>query len=474
MVYLDKFTTGYVAERPWRSRPAVPLNLPWAAGLATLMTDMALIVGCAALGRYLSDFIRGDIGANHTLPLAVFVYVIVAGFMLLRGGYTLPALMNLRLQLLRISLAFAVAMVLLLLSVFCLKTSTDLSRINTFFLFGSGWLALAMTRCLMAGVLHRSGVVAQQCQPIVIFADPSELMRSDALQRLGASNYDVVRVIDVDPRDGDVARHADFLRDAKIQHVFLLISWSDKWLVDKILASLQVLSIPVSLLPDFRAAPFMTAGRSSNINNLALHLRRAPLSLLEQRQKRALDIVLSLVALLLLSLPMLGVALAIWLTGGRPIFFRQMRNGLDGRPFSILKFRTMRVMDNGADIPQAKRDDQRVTAVGRFLRKLNLDELPQLLNVLRGDMSLVGPRPHAVAHNNEYASRIENYLSRHRIKPGMTGWAQINGFRGETNTLDKMADRVDYDLRYVNNWSLTLDAQILLRTLVLGIQATAY
>jgi lipopolysaccharide/colanic/teichoic acid biosynthesis glycosyltransferase len=131
-------------------------------------------------------------------------------------------------------------------------------------------------------------------------------------------------------------------------------------------------------------------------------------------------------------------------------------------------------MDDGPQIRQAVENDSRVTAVGRILRKLNFDELPQLINVLLGDMSLVGPRPHAVAHNNEYGKLIENYASRHRIKPGITGWAQINGLRGETSTVDKMAERVDLDLWYVNNWSFTLDVKILFRTLILGLQTRAY
>jgi undecaprenyl-phosphate galactose phosphotransferase/putative colanic acid biosynthesis UDP-glucose lipid carrier transferase len=251
------------------------------------------------------------------------------------------------------------------------------------------------------------------------------------------------------------------------------LSWNDRALIDSILAELQALSIPVSLLPDAHAARFVGTNRGA-LGNFAVQLRRAPLTSQEQRLKRLLDMALAFTALLMLSPLMIVIAAAIRAGGGGPVFFKQRRSGLDGRPFSILKFRTMNVMDDGPQISQAVENDIRVTPVGRILRKLNFDELPQLVNVLRGDMSLVGPRPHAVAHNDEYGRLIDNYLSRHRIKPGMTGWAQINGFRGETNTIDKMAKRVDLDLWYVNNWTLTLDIKILLKTLVLGLQRHAY
>ena len=172
---------------------------------------------------------------------------------------------------------------------------------------------------------------------------------------------------------------------------------------------------------------------------------------------------------------LLIAALAIKLDSPGPVLFKQKRNGFNGRTFTILKFRSMRVLEDGEIIQQATRDDPRVTRLGRWLRKTSIDELPQLFNVLRGDMSLVGPRPHAVAHNNEYQKLVANYAFRHHMKPGITGWAQINGFRGETRTVDLMEQRVEHDIWYVNHWSPWLDLRIVLKTFVLAYrQPTAY
>ncbi|MDO8877972.1 MAG: sugar transferase, partial [Pseudolabrys sp.] len=154
---------------------------------------------------------------------------------------------------------------------------------------------------------------------------------------------------------------------------------------------------------------------------------------------------------------------------------RQKRNGFNGSVFSIYKFRSMRVLEDGAHIPQATRDDPRVTRLGRWLRRTSIDELPQLFNVLTGDMSLVGPRPHAVAHNNEYQTVVSNYAFRHHVKPGITGWAQVNGLRGKTQTVDLMAKRVEFDLWYINHWSLWLDLRIIIKTaLMTARQPSAY
>ena len=149
---------------------------------------------------------------------------------------------------------------------------------------------------------------------------------------------------------------------------------------------------------------------------------------------------------------------------GRPIFFRQNRRGFGGREFKIWKFRSMTVQENGPNVPQARRDDPRVSPLGRVLRKTSIDELPQLLNVLSGEMSIVGPRPHAIAHDNHYDQRIATYAFRQHVKPGITGWAQVNGLRGETRQLSEMAARVEHDLWYINNWSVWLDLKIIVRT----------
>lgn len=176
------------------------------------------------------------------------------------------------------------------------------------------------------------------------------------------------------------------------------------------------------------------------------------------------DYVIGLVAFLLLLPAIIAIAIAIKLEGKGPVLFTQQRHGFNHKVFNIYKFRTMTVQEDGADIPQAREHDPRVTRLGAFLRRYSLDEFPQIFNVLMGDMSLVGPRPHALAHNHQYAQTIENYSGRHKVKPGMTGWAQVNGCRGETSEKERMAERVRYDLEYIDNWSLWFDAKILALT----------
>ena len=180
--------------------------------------------------------------------------------------------------------------------------------------------------------------------------------------------------------------------------------------------------------------------------------------------KRLEDIVLGCIFLTMCAVPMLFIAAAIKLTSRGPVFFRQRRHGENGVEIEVLKFRSMAVMENGARVVQAQKNDPRVTPVGAFIRRTSLDELPQFINVIRGDMSIVGPRPHAIAHNELYRTKILEYMRRHKVKPGITGWAQVNGLRGETDTLDKMVARVEHDLEYIRRWSLWLDLKIVFLT----------
>jgi polysaccharide biosynthesis protein PslA len=199
-------------------------------------------------------------------------------------------------------------------------------------------------------------------------------------------------------------------------------------------------------------------------NTSTLSIIREPLTTGELMVKRLFDIVISSTALVLFS-PILAVAaLGIKLQDGGPVFFRQKRHGFNQDPFDILKFRTMTRAASDGSFAQAQKNDKRITWLGALLRRSNIDELPQLINVLKGDMSLVGPRPHALEHNEEFEDRIILYARRHNVRPGITGWAQVNGHRGPTDTLEKMDSRVDHDLFYIDNWSLLLDLRILVMT----------
>jgi exopolysaccharide biosynthesis polyprenyl glycosylphosphotransferase len=229
----------------------------------------------------------------------------------------------------------------------------------------------------------------------------------------------------------------------------------------------EFLNIPVEihLGPERILDRFENVRIAKHGSMASLQLTRAPLTWSERALKRIFDVTLAAGVLVALS-PLLAItALMIWLENGRPLLFLQRRYGFNQQEFRIIKFRTMTSLDDGDVVQQARRNDPRITRFGRFLRKWNIDELPQLINVLKGDMSLVGPRPHALSHNREYERKIALYARRHNVLPGITGWAQVNGFRGETDTDEKMKRRVDHDLYYIDNWSLWLDLRILLLTL---------
>jgi Undecaprenyl-phosphate glucose phosphotransferase len=201
-----------------------------------------------------------------------------------------------------------------------------------------------------------------------------------------------------------------------------------------------------------------------------MDIKTKPLSDWGRHVKAVEDAVIAALMLVLLAPLMAFIALAVKWDSPGPALFKQRRHGLNRRVIEVLKFRSMRVAEDGAAVKQATRDDPRVTRLGRFLRSTSLDELPQLINVLKGEMSLIGPRPHALVHDDHYGEMLEGYANRHRVKPGMTGWAQVNGFRGPTETPDKMQARVDHDLWYIDNWSLWLDLRILAMTVIVGLR----
>jgi Undecaprenyl-phosphate glucose phosphotransferase len=248
--------------------------------------------------------------------------------------------------------------------------------------------------------------------------------------------------------------------------ILLAMPWHDTDIIDRCVETLRKLPTEVHLGPEhildrFEQVQLLKVGPISS-----LQLRRLPLSCLELLEKRAFDLLFASAALLLLTPLLIVTAVLIKLDSRGPVFFLQRRFGFNQKQFQIIKFRSMRTCEDGPDIRQATKDDPRVTQVGRWLRRFNVDEIPQLLNVIKGEMSLVGPRPHALSHDREFEQRISTYARRHNVKPGITGWAQIHGLRGETDTDDKMRARVEHDLHYIDNWSVWLDLQILVRTVI--------
>jgi putative colanic acid biosynthesis UDP-glucose lipid carrier transferase len=253
-------------------------------------------------------------------------------------------------------------------------------------------------------------------------------------------------------------------RAGKVHLIYIALPLRAEPRINSLLTELSDTTASVYLAADFYVFDLLHArwGSIGEVPTMSLH--ETPFYGVDGWLKRLEDIVLGSAILMMLAIPMLVIGICVKLTSPGPALFRQRRYGLNGEVIDVIKFRSMTVMEDGEEIKQATRDDKRVTKLGAFLRRTNLDELPQFLNVIGGSMSIVGPRPHAIAHNELYRRKVRGYMLRHKVKPGITGWAQVNGWRGETDTLEKMERRVEHDLDYIRNWSLLWDLQIILMT----------
>jgi putative colanic acid biosynthesis UDP-glucose lipid carrier transferase len=264
---------------------------------------------------------------------------------------------------------------------------------------------------------------------------------------------------------GGLADVAAFVSTHGIREVYITLPLGSQPRILELLESLQSTTASLYFVPDVFGISIIQ-GRLQDLNGVpVVGICETPFTGINELVKRVSDVVLATAILLFIAPALLAIAIGVKWSSPGPMIFAQRRNGLNGEDITVWKFRTMTTQDNGAVVQQATRDDVRITPFGRFLRRTSMDELPQFFNVLQGSMSIVGPRPHAVAHNETYRRLIKAYMVRHKVKPGITGWAQVNGFRGETETLEKMQARVEYDLEYLRNWSLGLDLRIILRTI---------
>lgn len=286
--------------------------------------------------------------------------------------------------------------------------------------------------------------------------------------------YDDRKVVrDSDPANsrpllGDWNQMAMDARSGKVDTVLITLPMRAEERIRSVLERLSDSTASVYVIPDFFVFELLHS-RWNSIGGLpAVSIFENPLRGIDGVGKRCIDLIGGACALLVASIPMILISIAIKLTSPGPVFFRQRRYGLDGREIYVWKFRSMRTCDNGPVVKQATKGDLRITPLGAILRRTSLDELPQLFNVLGGSMSLVGPRPHATAHNEQYRGQIRGYMLRHKVKPGITGLAQVSGCRGETDTLDKMQRRIEFDHEYIRRWSLWLDIRILMRTLLVA------
>jgi putative colanic acid biosynthesis UDP-glucose lipid carrier transferase len=381
-------------------------------------------------------------------------------------------------QVARVWACWGLVVAVLLFAAFISKTSASYSRVVGLMWFALTPLSLSVWRATLEvglGELRSRGHNSRRAavvgaseigQRIAIY------LRSHSWLGVHFTGFyddrDKLRLPAIDPSLGPVSGSFSILlekaRRGEIDLVYIALPLKAEPRINGLIRCLSDTTVSVYLAYDFGGFSALRAQRAIMGDLQLVSLVEDPFYGINGWVKRVEDIVLSSCILLLIAVPMLLIAISIKLTSNGSVLFRQRRYGLNGQLIEVLKFRTMTASDDGANVPQASKNDVRITKLGAFLRRTSLDELPQFVQVITGQMSIVGPRPHAVAHNEHYRGLIQGYMLRHKVKPGITGWAQVNGYRGETDTLEKMQKRVEYDLSYIRDWAFTLDLKIILKT----------
>ena len=358
---------------------------------------------------------------------------------------------------------------------FLLKVSVDFSRgafVIFYFVTPIGLLtARKISKVALAKATSRGAFGRHDSVLVGDLNEIAALEPKDFLAFFGTTNVnrftlsqqgDPLSMLEADSRIMNSVAH--YVRRHNCREILLALPWDNAERIEFVRDQIKMLPVTGRLLPDRQVRSLSQCTTSARQRVLSIEIQRAPLSGAQRFVKRSIDIVMSSLALMFFLPIMVMTAVAIALDSPGPVIFRQFRKGFNGKQFVIFKFRTMIVQENGPSVSQAIPDDPRVTATGRLLRSTSIDELPQLLNVLKGDMSLIGPRPHALAHDDYFQNVLSDYAYRHHVKPGITGWAQCNGARGATPSIEHISERVKLDLWYINNWSLWLDFQILIKT----------
>jgi putative colanic acid biosysnthesis UDP-glucose lipid carrier transferase len=438
-----------------------------------IAADIATITATSVVSGLLYHL--QDPGANDiskSLGLAILVSALFVSQMKIRGMYRPAELLILSRQIRATCVTWVTAFLVLAGAIFALKIGSEISRGTSVVFAMLGLTALIVHRRITEYLLAK-GLAEKRFsgRTIVLITDDSSKDNAGLTQVLTATGFRVKRHFllpepgsDPDQRQRIVASVIDYVRGSDVEEIVVGAAphpWSE---LRALGAELRVLPFPVSFVPIGAASEIFKRPHRELGNVLCVELQRGLLSPLEHAAKRLMDLVLAGLALTALLPLLVIVAVAIKLDSPGPVLFRQQRCGFNGRSFQIYKFRTMSVLEDGPSIIQAQLGDRRFTRLGALLRRTSIDELPQLLNVLNGTMSLVGPRPHAVAHDNEFDKVVRNYAFRRRVKPGLTGWAQVHGCRGPTPTRASIEERVEHDLWYIDNWSLSLDIAILVRT----------
>jgi putative colanic acid biosynthesis UDP-glucose lipid carrier transferase len=409
--------------------------------------------------------------------------LLFTNLMSLQGGYEFESLRRLSAQFRAVLIGLIGTLAIVLMVVFFEKLSDALSRIWMALWFVSALPVLMGERWVLSKAINLRREAGELALNVAIVAPGAIAWRgANHLRESWRGEVNVVAMFRIDPRreawvplsatSASSGAMCDDLvrlcRTTRIDEVIVVLPRRVSSETHSMLRQLSTLPVNVDICPAALTEIALRPRALKTIEGIpVLNLYARPMQGTRFLVKRSMDLGLSMAALIVLA-PVMGlISIVVKLDSPGPVLFSQRRFGFNNNIIYVHKFRTMRMCDDDGVVPQATRNDPRVTRVGRFLRKTSLDELPQLFNVLKGEMSLVGPRPHAVAHNEKYAQLIDRYMARHRVKPGITGWAQVNGLRGETNR-ESMEARVQYDQVYIENWSVLFDLKILLRTLFVG------
>jgi len=465
----DRLDVGSSKRLAKLSSSAVPYLLSTADAFVIVVSSILSGIGYqVALGNPIPNILpHCAVGL-----LASFIHILrMSG----GGYYDFPDSAKPRVEITEILVCWFTTGLLLAFFAFLLKIGIAYSRgafVIFYFVAPVGLLVVRKsTKLALASAVSRGAIGRRDIVLIGDFHELAAIEPKDSLAFFGSSDvtrFNLSMEAEPEARNAADARVldmvGDFVRWNDCKEIILAIPWADAERMELVRESVKTLPVALRLLPDIRVRSLTSYASSARQRVLALEIQRAPLSTAERAVKRGMDVVIATLALVFLLPVMAITAIAIKLDSPGPVIFRQFRKGFNGKQFMMFKFRTMSVLENGPTVIQATRDDPRVTPIGRLLRSASIDELPQLINVLRGDMSLIGPRPHALAHDNYFEKVLGDYAFRHHVKPGITGWAQCNGARGATPTIEQIAERVKLDLWYINNWSLWLDVQILIKT----------
>ncbi|WP_336814279.1 undecaprenyl-phosphate glucose phosphotransferase [Bosea sp. MMO-172] len=446
-------------------------------GPLTAMIDAAMVAGLVyivSFAYFLSA--NGRPGVDRATPeLAAMLATLFVFVNLMRRRYQIANYLSTRGQMRSAFAVWNITVVVFLILLFLAKIADHYSRAVMVATYFSGIPVMALSRSAVVRLIaagSRAGrITAERAFLIGREANIMSFVSRHKPWHMGFAVTDVAFLQSSREAGGaalasDLAAAVASCRLKRPDAVFIALPWSDQETISACVDAFMNLPVAIHLAPEPIMERFANAHVVHTGTLSSLRLTRQPLSTGEVAAKRAFDIVAASCGIILALPLLLMIALLIRLDSPGPVLFRQRRYGFNQQAFRIFKFRTMTTVDDGKVIVQAKRNDPRITRLGHLLRRYNLDELPQLLNVVAGDMSLVGPRPHALAHDIEFERKIANYARRHNVKPGITGWAQVNGFRGETDTDEKMAGRVAYDHWYIDNWSFWLDITILIRTVL--------